>query len=134
MLQNRCVPNKFWAEAVFTAIYLLNKSPTMAMKQKTPKEAWSERKPKVSHLKVFGSTAYIWIPNEKRTKLDPKRKKMTITRYNNNHKAYKLVDVDTNKVSFSRDVLDEEDGPFHTSPRFKIIEQPVVDTDSGVKL
>jgi transposase InsO family protein len=134
MLQNRCVPNRFWVEAVFTTVYLLNRSPTMAVKQKTPKEAWSRRKPKVSHLKVFGSIAYTWIPDEKRTKLDPKRKKMMITGYNDNHKAYRLVDIDTNKVSFSRDVVDEEVGPFHTSPEFKITEQPVVDKDSGVKL
>jgi hypothetical protein len=61
MLQNRCVPNRFWLEAVFTVVYLLNRSPMMAVKQKTPKEAWSRRKPKVSRLKVFGSTAYTWI-------------------------------------------------------------------------
>jgi hypothetical protein len=60
---------------------------------------------------------------------------MMITGYNDTHKAYRLVDVDTNKVSFSRDVVvDEEVGPFHTSPAFKITEQPEVDKDSGVKL
>jgi hypothetical protein len=117
MLQNRCVPNRFWVEAVFTTVYLLNRSPMMAVKQKTPEEAWSGRKPKVSHLKVFGSTTYTWIPDEKRTKLDPKRKNMMITGYNDNHKSYRLVDIDTNKVRFSRDVVvDEEVGPFHTSP------------------
>jgi hypothetical protein len=46
-----------------------------------------------------------------------------------------LVDIDTNKVSFSRDVIvDEEVGPFHTSPKFKITGQPMVDKDSSVKL
>jgi hypothetical protein len=65
MLQNKGVPNRFWAEAMFIAIYLLNRSPMMAMKQKTPEEAWSGRKPKVIHLKVFGSTAYTWILDEK---------------------------------------------------------------------
>jgi hypothetical protein len=65
MLQNRCVPNRFWAEAMFTTIYLLNRSPMMEMKQKTPKEAWFGRNPKVDHLKLFGSTAYTWILDEK---------------------------------------------------------------------
>jgi hypothetical protein len=120
MFQNRRVPNRFWVEAVFTALYLLNRSPMMAMKQKTPEEAWSRRKPKGNHLKVFGSTPFTWIPDEKRAKLDPKRKKIMITRYNDNHKAYRLVEIDTNKVSFSRDVVvDEEVGPFHTSPRIQ---------------
>jgi len=72
MLQHRNVPNKFWAEAVFTAIYLLNRSPTQAVKGKTLEEVWSGRKPKISHLKVFGSVAYVWILAAKRSKLDPK--------------------------------------------------------------
>jgi hypothetical protein len=112
---------RFWAEAMFTTVYLLNRSPTMAVKQKTPKEAWSGRKPKVSHLKVFGSIAYAWILEEKRTKLDPKSKKLMITGYNNSHKAYRLVDVDTNQLSFSKDVIvDEEVGPFKASLEIKI--------------
>jgi hypothetical protein len=41
--------------------------------------------------------------------------------------------INTNKASFNRYVVDEE-VPFHTSPEFKIIKQPVVDKDSGVKL
>jgi transposase InsO family protein len=135
MLQNRCVPNRFWAETVFTTVYLLNRSPTMAVKQKTLEEAWFGRKPKVSHLKVFGSTAYTWIPAAKRTKLVPKSKKMMLTWYSDTHKAYRLVDVDIDKVSFSRDVVvDEKVGPFHTPPAFRVTEQPEVIEDSGVKL
>jgi hypothetical protein len=134
-LQNKCVPNRFRVEAMFIAIYLLNRSPKMVVKQKTTKEAWSRRKPKVNHLKVFGSTTYTWIPNEKWTKLDPKRKKMMITRYNENHKSYRFVDINTNKVTFSRDVVvHEEVRPFHTSPKFKITKKPMVDKDLGVKL
>jgi hypothetical protein len=58
MMQNKCVSNRFWAEVVFTIVYPLNRYSTMTMKQKTPKEAWSGRKPIINHLKVFGSTAY----------------------------------------------------------------------------
>jgi hypothetical protein len=95
----------------------------MAVKQKTLEEAWCGRNPIVSHLKVFGSTSYTWIPAMKRTKLDPKSKKMMLTRYKDNHKAYILVDVDTDKVRFSRDVsIDEEVGPFHTPPAFRVTE------------
>jgi transposase InsO family protein len=38
MLQNMCVPNRFWTEAVFTVVYLLNRSPMMEVKPKTPEE------------------------------------------------------------------------------------------------
>ena len=39
MLKHRHVLKKFWAEAVNTAIYLLNRSPIVAVKGKTPEEA-----------------------------------------------------------------------------------------------
>jgi hypothetical protein len=81
-------------------------------------------------LKVFGSTAYTWIPDAKQTKLDLKSKNMMLTGYSDTHKAYRLVDVDTNMVSFSRDVVvDEEVGPFHTPPTFRVTEQPKVIED-----
>eukprot|EP00253_Pinus_taeda_P036695 PITA_36695 len=38
MLQHKNVPNKFWAEAIFTAVYLLNRSLTQAVKGKTLEE------------------------------------------------------------------------------------------------
>jgi hypothetical protein len=48
---------------------------------------------------------------------------MMITGYNDNSKCYWLVDINTNKVNFSRDVVaDEEVGPFQSSSEFKIIE------------
>jgi hypothetical protein len=59
---------------------------------------------------------------------------MILIGYTNTHKAYKLVDVDTDKVSFRRDVVDEEVGPFHTPPAFRVTEQPNVIEDSSVKL
>jgi len=47
----------FWAEAIYTAVYLRNWSPTSALANMTPMEAWSGKKPGISHLKVFGSIA-----------------------------------------------------------------------------
>jgi hypothetical protein len=58
MMESMCVPNRFWVATMFTTIYLLNRCPRMAVKQKTLEEAWFERKPRVSYCKVFGSTAY----------------------------------------------------------------------------
>ncbi|GJT25797.1 retrovirus-related pol polyprotein from transposon TNT 1-94 [Tanacetum coccineum] len=45
MMHEKCLPKGFWAEAVYTAIYLLNRSPTKALDNKTPLEAWNGRKP-----------------------------------------------------------------------------------------
>jgi hypothetical protein len=48
----------FWGEAVVTAVYILNRSPTKTLNGMTPYEAWHGRKPTVSHLRVFGCLAF----------------------------------------------------------------------------
>jgi hypothetical protein len=58
MMENRFVPNRFWVKSIFTVFYILNRSPMMVVKQKTPKESGYRRNPIVNHLKVFGSTTY----------------------------------------------------------------------------
>lgn len=69
------MPKEFWAEAVACAVYLSNLLPSRSVWGKTPQEAWSGRKPNISHLRVFGSIAYVHVPNEKRNKLDDKSEK-----------------------------------------------------------
>jgi hypothetical protein len=61
---------KYWAKAVHIAVYLINRSPTPALDGKTPYEAWYGFKPKVNHLRLFGSTCYALVPKEKVTKLE----------------------------------------------------------------
>jgi hypothetical protein len=70
MLQFKGLSTKYWVEAVHTAVYLKNRSPTSTLNGKTPYEAWYGFKPKVNHLRVFGSTCYALVPKEKRTKLE----------------------------------------------------------------
>ena len=50
MMKAKLMPKEFWAEAISYAIYLSNRSPTANVKDQTPQEAWSKRKPSVSHL------------------------------------------------------------------------------------
>ena len=58
------------------------------------------------------------------------------TRYNDSKKSKWLLDVDTNKVSFIRDVTSDEDArPLQTSSIIKITkEKPIVSNVLGVKL
>ena len=41
MLKARSLEDAFWAEAVHTDVYLLNRCPTKAVEGKTPREAWT---------------------------------------------------------------------------------------------
>jgi transposase InsO family protein len=58
LLKQRGMSVVVWGEAVVTAVYILNRSPTKALNGMTPYEAWHGRKPAVSHLRVFGCLAF----------------------------------------------------------------------------
>ena len=50
MLADSRLPHRFWAEALSTAAYLINRSPTKTLDGKTPFQAWYGKKPNVNHL------------------------------------------------------------------------------------
>ncbi|GBM94626.1 Copia protein [Araneus ventricosus] len=60
LLSEANLPQRFWAEAAMTATYLQNHLPTKP-KGKTPYELWTNRKPNLSHIRVFGCKAYAYI-------------------------------------------------------------------------
>jgi len=70
MLNEKGMPNYFWAEAITCVVYLINRSPTSSVPNTTPIEAWSGFKPNLQHLKVFGSITYVHVPKATRSKLD----------------------------------------------------------------
>ncbi|GAU44523.1 hypothetical protein TSUD_82300 [Trifolium subterraneum] len=49
-----------------------NISPTLAVKDITPEEAWSGSRPSVHHFRIFGCLEHVHIPDAHRTKLDGK--------------------------------------------------------------
>ena len=53
----------------------MNMTPTAAIHGMTPEERYTGRKPHISHLKIFGCIAYVHVPDELRSKLDPKAEK-----------------------------------------------------------
>jgi hypothetical protein len=108
MMKGKNLSNTFWAEAINTAVYLKNRSPTRCLDNVTPFEALYGSKPVVHNLKVFGCKAFAHIPKENRKKLDAKAIKCIFIGYCSEFKAYKLFDPSTHKVFASRDVLFHE--------------------------
>ena len=108
MLKSKDMPNSFWAEAVATAVYILNLSPTKAVMNKTPYEAWFRRKPAVGHLRVFGCVAYTLINSHNRKKLDAKSEKCIFIGYCIQSKGYRLYNPETKKTIVSRNVMFDE--------------------------
>eukprot|EP00951_Prasinocladus_malaysianus_P026715 scaffold237829_cov15-Prasinocladus_malaysianus.AAC.1 len=109
MLQDAGLPNDLWAEAMVTANYLRNRSPTSSSDNKTPWELFSGDIPDVSHLRIFGATAYAQIPKNLRRKLDPASQKGVFIGYETNSKAYRILLDNPRRVIVSRDVIVNEE-------------------------
>jgi len=115
MLKGKNMSKEFWAEAVQCAVYVQNRCPHAKLNGETPHEAWSGKKPCVSHLKVFGSVAYAHVPAQQRTKLEDKSKKLVFIGYDEKTKGYKLFNPVTNKVLMIRDVVIDEENKWNNS-------------------
>ncbi|KAF2349207.1 Ribonuclease H-like domain [Trinorchestia longiramus] len=81
MLSDSKLPKTFWAEAVSTAVYVKNRSPTSAHKNLTPYQALNGHKPNVQHFRTFGCMAYAHVPKDEREKLDSKSKTCVLLGY-----------------------------------------------------
>ena len=105
MMSHAKVPKEFWAEAINTAVYLRNRSPTTAIKGITPFQALFGKRPDVSNLKVFGCLAYAHIPKDQCKKFDEKSRRSLFVGYPDGTKGYKLYDLKKQYFIRSRDVI-----------------------------
>uniref|UniRef100_A0AAV1U8P3 Retroviral polymerase SH3-like domain-containing protein n=1 Tax=Peronospora matthiolae TaxID=2874970 RepID=A0AAV1U8P3_9STRA len=138
MLYYKGVPMEWWAEAVSTAVYLINRSTNTHNATVTPFELGFKVKPTLDHLRVFGSRGYAHIDEAKRTKLKPKIFRCLLLGYPENVKGYRVYDLDASKVKVSRSVkLDERevDGIYDTLPaQIKTVIHVSTDADDKVTL
>nr|GEW45238.1 retrovirus-related Pol polyprotein from transposon TNT 1-94 [Tanacetum cinerariifolium] len=109
MMKATNMPQKFWAEAIRHAIYILNSVPTKALEDITPYEAIKQRKLNLENLRVFGCIAYAKVSSQRLTKLDDRSTKMVYLGNEQSSKAYRLFDPTTQRVCVSRDVKFKED-------------------------
>ncbi|GJX64779.1 retrovirus-related pol polyprotein from transposon TNT 1-94 [Tanacetum coccineum] len=101
------LPKTFWAEATCTAAYLINRSPSRAIKKKTPMEMWSGHPSDYEMLRIFGCVAY---PHDKQGKLEPRVVKCVLLGYPEGVKGYRLyrLDDESPKIVTSRNVVFNE--------------------------
>jgi hypothetical protein len=95
-----------WEEVVCIANYLSNCTPTRALYRMTPLEAYTGRKPNLSHLHLFGCAAFLHIQNY--TKLEPKYSRMVFVGYDEQSKAYRSFDYTRRKIITLRNVIFDE--------------------------
>ena len=102
------LPFSFWKYAVKTAVYLRNRSPTKALANATPYQAWRGDTPDLSHLRVFGCRAYMHLDKTKRSKLQARSIPVIFVGYASEAKAWLVYDPVSKKEYTSRDVTFHE--------------------------
>ena len=107
MLHAKHFPLELWGEAISCAVYVLNRAKS-SVSTVTPFESWFCKKPDISHLRVFGSIAFIHVPKAQRRKLDSKSLKCFFVGYSLTQKAYRFWDPAERKIKISRDVIFDE--------------------------
>ena len=105
MIHARSVPKHLWAEAVNTAVYILNRVTGPQGATATSYELWMGRKPTVEHVRVFGSQAFVHVPAVKRKKLDDKAVKGILVGYQVDSGNYRVYMSKTQNVIESHDVM-----------------------------
>ena len=61
MLSGIALGQELWVEVVETTCYLVNKSPSLVLEDKTSHEVCTGKKPSLPHLRVFGCDAYVHV-------------------------------------------------------------------------
>ncbi|KAL2231966.1 UNVERIFIED_CONTAM: Retrovirus-related Pol polyprotein from transposon TNT 1-94 [Sesamum indicum] len=124
------LPKMFWADAVNTAAFLINRGPSVPLNNRIPEEVWSGKKVDLSFLRTFGCSAYIL--NDDRTKLDAKSIKCTFIGYGTDEFGYRFWDDQNRKIIRSMNVIFNEDVMYNdrkVSPDDDKKEREFVDLD-----
>jgi hypothetical protein len=80
-----------WVEACNTTVYVKNRFPRRVLGMSTLEEAFTGKKPDVSHFKTFGSSVYVYVTKNARKKLEPTAKVGIFVGYTetpNNYRVY----------------------------------------------
>ncbi|KAJ4966312.1 hypothetical protein NE237_018161 [Protea cynaroides] len=110
LLFNAKMGRSYWAEAVNTVCYLVNRSPATAIDCKTPIKVWSDKPADYKILKIFGCPPYYHVSEGK---LEPRAKKNIFMGYGNGMKGYRIWFSSEKKVILSKNITFDENYMLH---------------------
>jgi transposase InsO family protein len=113
LLAHASMPLKYWDEAFFTAVFLINRLPSKVINDVTPLERLLGTKPDYTFLRTFGCAVWPNLRPYNTKKLAFRSKQCVFLGYSHMHKGFKCLDPKEGRVYVSRDVVfDESVFPF----------------------
>ena len=107
MISRFGLPKFLWGEALKTANYICNRTPSKSVDNGTPFELWFGRKPSLFHFHVWGCKAEARIYNPQAQKLDSRTSSAYFIGYLNKSKGYRFYTphshtriLETNRATF----------------------------------
>jgi transposase InsO family protein len=113
------VPSHLWGEAVNSAVYLINRTPSNVLNFRRPLDVLSDHcvLPSIVHLlpRVFGCVIYVHLHPHQRTKFEERAVKCVFVGYGSTQKGYLAYHPTSKKFYISMDVTFHEDNFFFNS-------------------
>ncbi|XP_057454807.1 uncharacterized protein LOC130746255 [Lotus japonicus] len=102
------LPKKMWCYFVLHVVFLMNRIPSKLLKNKSPYELLYQEAVDLEMMKVFGSLCFANNLANNRSKLDPRARKSIFLGYKQGMKGYVLMDLISQEIFISRDVIFHE--------------------------
>ena len=102
------VHTRFWTEATFTAVHLLNRVLLKPNTDKTPYELWSGKKTTAKYLRVFGSPCFVKNKEQNLGKFNARSDEGIFVGYSAKTKGYRVFLHKLGKVITTSDVRIDE--------------------------
>lgn len=132
MLHYQHLDKEWWGEAVHTAAYLVNRLPNVVRRDMTPFELLTKTKPTLEHFRVFGSRGFVHVDKSKKSKWDKKAHRCIFLGYADGSKAYRVFDLDDDRMVVTRTVKLDERVPSayrEVVPRLDVGQHSVLNED-----
>lgn len=121
LLAQSNLPLKFWWNAFYTAVFLINRLPTPVLNNVSPDYKLFHDKPDYSIHRVFGCACYPYIRPYNRHKLEFKADRCIFIGYSPHHKGYQSMHL-SGKVYISNHVIfDEKFFPYKSGVDFSSV-------------
>ncbi|MBW0468951.1 hypothetical protein O181_008666 [Austropuccinia psidii MF-1] len=103
MLNATNLTKQYWAEAINTATFISNLTPTTPRNNQSPAAIWNNNQPTLTKLRVFGCQAIKFkIKKECSWKLDQRGQEGIMLGYDNENTAYQILQLQDRKIIIRR--------------------------------